>query len=272
MRAVGLIVLLGSLLFLSSSVQSQRRWSRSEGMPDQEGRRTEFDRSRNRTKTPPGKSEFTFARLKYPSYGWGEGWTTDYPKADEQFIVGLRNWCRSTLIINDDPSAVGLDDKELYQYPFIYAVEPGRMELSSEDAAKLREYLTRGGFLLLDDFWGEYEWQNVQQQMHKVFPESQIRELPLDHPIFHCYFDINEVVQVPNFHNVAYRGRTDEKGGVVPYFMGITDDQDRVLVFIARNMDNGDAWEWIEQPEYPLKYGLAAYRLGMNLIVYAMTH
>jgi hypothetical protein len=146
------------------------------------------------------------------------------------------------------------------------------MELSAEDAARLREYLLRGGFLMLDDFWGEYEWANVREQMNRVFPEYEIRELPLDHPLYHCYFDIDEVVQVPNYHNVAYRGRTDEKGGRIPSYHQIVDEDGRVLVFIARNGDNGDAWEWIEQPNYPLKYGLAAYRLGMNLIIYSMTH
>lgn len=146
------------------------------------------------------------------------------------------------------------------------------MVLSKEDAANLREYLLRGGFLMLDDFWGEYEWQHVREQMRQVFPEYQIRELPLTHPVFHCYFDIDEVLQVPLFFNYLNRGRTDEKGGTVPYYMGMVDENDRLMVFIARNGDNGDAWEWIDDPRYPLKYGLQAYKLGINAIVYAMTH
>jgi hypothetical protein len=184
----------------------------------------------------------------------------------------LRNWVRSNLLISDDPIAVSMNDKKIFDYPFVYAVEPGYMELSTEDAAALREYLMRGGFLMLDDFWGEYEWENVQEQMRKVFPEYSIRELPLDHPLFHCYYDIDEVVQVPSVGNIIYRGRTDEKGGVTPHYEAITNDDGRVMVFIARNADNGDAWEWIDEPRYPLKYGLAAYKLGMNAIVYAMTH
>jgi hypothetical protein len=211
--------------------------------------------------------------LRYESYGWrGEAWETDYPKADEQFLEGLRGWVKSGLSISTDPTTVSFDQKDLQQYPFIYAVEPGQMELSNEDAANLREYLLRGGFLMLDDFWGEYEWENVRRQMFKVFPEYQIKDLPLTHTIFHCYFDIDEVIQVPNVQNIIYRGRTDEKGGIIPYYHGITDDNDRIMVFIARNSDNGDAWEWIDDPRYPLKYGLAAYKLGMNLIVYSMTH
>src|SRR5262245_42178574 len=135
--------MLFSLLLLSPSVQSQRRPSRSEFIPP----------SRDRRSTK--KNEFTFVRLRYSGIGWGEGWTTDYPKADEQFIYGLRNWCRSTLSISDYPSTVSFDEDALFQNPFIYAVEPGHMELSDHDAARLREYLLRGGFLMLDDFWGE---------------------------------------------------------------------------------------------------------------------
>lgn len=196
---------------------------------------------------------------------------TDYPEADEHFIMGLQNWVQSSLAVSDDPITCAPGDKNLFKYPFIYIVEPGRMDLSTEDAANLREYLTRGGFMMLDDFWGEYEWQNVQEQMRKIFPEYPIKELPLDHPIFHCYFDIDEVVQVPNIGYINH-GITYEKGGYIPHYDAIVDDTGRVMVFIARNSDNGDAWEWIDEPLYPLKFGLAAYRLGMNLIVYAMTH
>ncbi|MFN7945168.1 MAG: DUF4159 domain-containing protein [Blastocatellia bacterium] len=220
----------------------------------------------------PHRPEFTFTRLIYSSGGWYDSWTTDYPKADEQFIAGLRGWAGSLLSIATDPAAVGMDDPKLFTYPMIYAVEPGRMFLSDEDAAHLREYLERGGLLMLDDFWGEREWWNVQQQMRRVFPNREIQELPLDHPLFHCYFDVDEVVQVPNVDNWIYRHRTDEKGGIVPHYEAILDDDGRVLVFIARNTDNGDAWEWIDDPRYPLKYGLAAYKIGMNVIVYAMSH
>jgi hypothetical protein len=247
----------------SSSVKSQRPSPRSD-----------FRREawRDPQRSSGQKLEFTFTRLRYGSDFRRGGWRTDYPKADEQFVIGLRNWCRSSLAITDEPTAVSPVDKELFHYPFIYIVEPGYMYLSDEDAANLREYLLRGGFLMLDDFWGEYEWRNVREQMARVFPDRSIQELPLDHPIFHCYFDINEVVQVPQFFNYLYNGITHERDGFVPHYEAILDDRGQVMVFIARNCDNGDAWEWIDDPRYPLKYGLAAYRLGMNLIVYAMTH
>ncbi|HMY75655.1 MAG TPA: DUF4159 domain-containing protein, partial [Blastocatellia bacterium] len=240
MRVIAGFLFLCVLLILAPVANSQRPSPRTEFRPNQDPNRTH------------NLGEFTFARLIYSSDGWRRMWTTDYPKADQQFIMGLRNWVRSSLNISDDPIAVSMLDKKIFNYPFIYAVEPGYMELSLEDAAALREYLLRGGFLILDDFWGEYEWYNVQQQMRKIFPEYEIRALPLDHPLFHCYFDIDEVIQVPNVDNIIYRGRTDEKGGVVPYYEAIVNEEGRVMVFIARNSDNGDAWEWIDEPHYPL--------------------
>ena len=259
------LILTGLLFFslipmVTSPVSSQRYQPRQD-----------FARPQNKRNGPAHQGEFTFARLRYDSYGWG-GWTTDYPKADEQFIYGLRGWVRSSLDISDHPVAVSMDEPNLFRHPFIYVVEPGQMELSREDAANLREYLLRSGFIMLDDFWGEYEWENVRQQLFKVFPEHQLKQIPLDHPIFHCYYDIEEALQVPNYHNYVYRGRTEEKGGRIPSYWGILDEQERIMVFVARNADNGDAWEWIDDPSYPLKYGLGAYKLGTNLIVYSMTH
>jgi uncharacterized protein DUF4159 len=260
MKATAFALLLISLLLLSSSAQSQRAQRRSDF--------TDWRRSGE----SPRQLEYTFARLEYRSYGrrWSR-WATDYPEADYHFIMGLRNWCRSSLAISDEPISFPPDNKEIFKYPFVYVVEPGYMELSTEDAANLREYLTRGGFMVLDDFWGTYEWQNVQEQMRRIFPEYPIQELPLDHPVFHCYFDIDEVVQVPQVGYI-WSGITYERDGYVPHYEGIMDDTGRIMVFIARNADNGDAWEHIDNPDYPLKFGLAAYRLGMNLIVYSMTH
>ncbi len=221
--------------------------------------------------------EFTFTRLIYKSpyspynRGMGGSWTVDYPEADNHFITGIREWAGTNLNVAPQPEALEALDERLFDYPFVYIVEPGFMELSDEEVKRLREYLLRGGFLFLDDFWGEYEWQNVQTQLKKVLPEYEIKDLPLTHPILHSYLDIEEVVQVPNIYN-AQRGVTSEKGGVTPYYMAIEDKHGRMLVFISRNSDLGDAWEWINDPRYPVKYGLAAYRIGINVVIYAMSH
>lgn len=228
--------------------------------------------------TGPSFGEFTFIRTVYDSpygsYGYrrGQMWMVDFPEADNNFIVGLREWAGTNLKIAARPDQIPIMDDRLFDYPFIYFVEPGYLELSTEQAARLREYITRGGFIFFDDFWGEYEWQNVQEQFHRILPEYEIKDLPLSHPIFHSYLDIEEVVQVPNIGNARRGGDTSEKGGVVPHYMGIEDKNGRMVAFISRNCDLGDAWEWINDPSYPVKYGLPAYKLGVNVIIYAMSH
>jgi len=248
----------------------------------------EFGNFRQRRRTPSDAStsgasfgEYTFVRTIYQSpmrgygrrgYGYGGGtWTTDYPEADNNFIVGLREWAGTNLKIAPRPEALEILDDRIFDYPILYVVEPGFMELSPEQAARLREYLMRGGFIFLDDFWGEYEWDNVQEQFHKIVPEYEIKDLPLSHPIFHSYLDVEEVVQVPNIYN-AQRGVTSEKGGIVPHYMGVENKNGRLVAFIARNCDLGDAWEWINDPSYPVKYGLPAYKVGINVVIYAMSH
>jgi hypothetical protein len=230
------------------------------------------DNPEKHSQKPPG--EFTFVRMIYHSplgrrYG---SWAVDYPEADYHFIDGTRFWAGTNLDISAEPKQIEILDEQLFSYPLVYFVEPGYMELSDEEAQRLREYSLRGGFLFLDDFWGDYEWENVREQMRRVFPEYQIKDLPADHSLFHCYFDIKEVIQVPGIGSWLNRGVTHEKGGIVPHYMGIQDEKGRLYAFIARNCDLGDAWEWINDPRYPLKYGLAAYRVGINVIIYAMTH
>jgi hypothetical protein len=226
--------------------------------------------------TGPSFGEFTFARTiydsPYGSYRRRGMWAVDYPEADNNFIVGLREWAGTNLKIASRPEAVPIMDDKLFDYPLIYFVEPGFLELSSEQAARLREYILRGGFIFFDDFWGEYEWQNVQEEFHKILPEYEIKNLPMSHPVLHSYLDIEEVVQVPNIGNAQRGGDTSEKGGVVPYYMGIEDKNGRLVAFMARNSDLGDAWEWINDPSYPAKYGLPAYKVGVNVIIYAMSH
>ncbi|MBA3438306.1 MAG: DUF4159 domain-containing protein [Pyrinomonadaceae bacterium] len=219
--------------------------------------------------------EFTFVRTVYrsPNSGWRyDSWATDFPDADDHFVGGIRDWTNTKLSLASRTRQLPIMNEQLFNYPLIYFVEPGFLELSEEEAARLREYIARGGFIFLDDFWGEYEWQNVQEQLKRVLPDLEIKDLPLDHPLFHCYLDIDEVLQVPGMGSWFYRGVTHEKGGVVPHYMGIEDKSGRLVVFIARNSDLGDAWEHIDDPRYPVKYGLAAYKLGINVIIYAMSH
>jgi hypothetical protein len=226
------------------------------------------DQTRSRD---PDSTEFTFLRLVYSGNDWtGASWAIDYPKADRQFIYGLGK-LTDFGFVSPQHRALTILDPELFRYPFAYAVEVGQMRLSDQEAGQLREYLLRGGFLVVDDFHGEYEWQNFYSQMKKVFPEFEPVDLPLNHPIFHCYYDIRELFQVPGLQFV-YSGRTWEKGGYEAHYRGIQDDTGRLMVMINHNVDLGDAWEWAEVDVYPREYANLAFQLGINYIIYSMTH
>lgn len=227
---------------------------------------------------PPEWHEFYFTRAVYSSFGGrgmrgfrGSGsWATDYPKADRQFLVVIKRLVG--LDAYDRENAVSLTDPELRRFPFLYALEVGRMALSQEEIHGLRDYLNAGGFLVIDDFWGTREWQVFESNMRAVLPGRPIVEIPPDHPLFSAFYDITEIKQVPNVRQGRYGGPTWEQDGYDPHVRGIFDDYGRLMVVINWNTDLGDAWEWAEDPFYPLEYSTFAYEMGANLIVYSMSH
>jgi len=218
---------------------------------------------------PVRDHEFTFTRAAYGSFGY-PSWSTDYPKADRQFLIGVRRLTRLDAYEWEHP--ILLDDPELRRYPFLYAVEVGHMALSESEVEALRSYLLAGGFLVVDDFWGSREWANFEEEMARVLPGRPIVDLPLDHPLFSSVYELDEVLQVPGVHNVRYGNRTWERDGYTPACRGIFDDDGRLMVVVNWNTDLGDAWEWAEDPGYPLRYSTFAYQLGINEIVYGMSH
>lgn len=239
--------------------------------------RTPPRRNRTPTADEPPVGEFTFVRVVYDSphspynYAFGGAWRVDFPEADEHFITGIREWAGTNLRISARPVQLRATDERLFEYPVAYIVEPGHMELSDEEAAALREYLLRGGFLFLDDFHGEFEWQRAREQLRKIFPEYEPKDLPTTHAIFHSYFDLNGVVQVPGVASLIH-GVTYEKGGITPHYMGVENKDGRLMIFLTRNCDLGDAWEWINDPRYPAQFGMVAYKVGINVLIYAMSH
>jgi uncharacterized protein DUF4159 len=238
--------------------------------PRRRGRQGEQGRSAVERRPPAADHrEFYFTRAAYTAY-WSRNWATDYPKADRQFMVGVRRLL-THLDADGDENPIRLDDPELNRFPFLYAVEVGRMALTEPEVEGLRRYLKRGGFLVVDDFWGTREWANFESEIRRVLPGCTIVDLPPDHPVFSAFYDIKEFLQVPNVGN-AMAGRTWEKDGFTPFYRGIFDDKGRLIVAINANTDLGDAWEWAEVPEYPLKYSTFAYQMGVNLIVYSMSH
>ena len=241
-----------------------------QGVPDV---RALLDRPRRTPTQPAGPREFYFTRGVYTSGGYGFGgwgrWAIDFPKADRQFMIAV-----NTLIdidASEDENPIRLDDSNLRRFPFLYMLEVGYISLSPAEVQGLRNYLLAGGFLVIDDFWGSWEWSVFEQQIRQVLPEYQIVEMPPDHEIFNAVYKIDEIVQVPAIGRY-YGGRTWEQDGYEPHARGIFDDDGRLMVIINWNTDLGDAWEWFERPEYPLQYSSFAVQMGVNFIVYAMSH
>jgi hypothetical protein len=231
---------------------------------------------------------FTFVRIQYDDAGnrwsrrggWG-GWDTDYPDADLNLSFRLQQL--TSMQVDPKGKILRLTDPTLFDYPFIYIVEPGDLLFSEEEVQALRRYLLSGGFLMVDDFWGEREYANFYQQIKRVFPNREPQELSLEHSIFHCVFDLKEKPQIPNVGlGTASRwpghpdyGRTWERSDArEPHYRAISDDQGRIMVLICHNTDLGDGWERegeneIYFREFSEKW---AYPLGINIIFYAMTH
>ena len=218
---------------------------------------------------------FTFIRVKYTYFSdrgqWGK-WRTDYLDSDVNFSYRLQEL--TALEVDPQGKILELTDPELFNYPFIYIIEPGHMMLMEEEVIALRRYLENGGFLMVDDFWGEDEWYQFYTQIKRVFPEREPEELSLDHEIFHCVYDLKERPQIPSIRH-AMAGQTTERWDA-PHadYRGIFDDKGRMMAIICHNTDLGDGWEREGvDPWYFKEYSeKRAYPMGINIVVYAMTH
>jgi len=243
------------------------------------------------------KTEFAFARLMYPNaafsgfggfggrgFGrrggfrnsdWRQGgrgifWTMDYPRSDRHLMLALRRLTRVHARSVEEP--VNLEDGDQFNWPWMYGVEVGHWDLGDELSKKLREYLLRGGFLMVDDFHGTREWAVFMQSMQKVFPDRPVVDLDDRDPIFHTIYDLDQRFQVPGASPWFGRGITYEQDGINATWRGIYDDHGRLMVAICHNMDLGDSWEHADNPEYPEKFSALGIRIATNYIVYSMTH
>lgn len=223
---------------------------------------------------------FTFARIEYDHGGGGRGgWATDYSDADINLLFRLQQI--SSMKVNDHPEGkvLRLTDPDLYKYPFIYMVEPGALYLSDIEADRLRKHLLNGGFLMCDDFWGERDWDNLESQIKKAFPERDFVELPADHPIFNGIFKLDKTkLQTPNVGlgmQSQFDGVTWERPDAQEvHFRGLFDDKGRLMLLACHNTDNGDGWEREGWNEYFFKEFSEKknYPLAINIIFYMMTH
>ncbi|MBI1353148.1 MAG: DUF4159 domain-containing protein [Acidobacteria bacterium] len=219
-------------------------------------------------------AEFVFARLVYSDLYAGQElserpWHIDSPAAERHFLQGLRRL--SNIDARSKEQYVSPADEDFFDYPWLYAVEPGHWDLTAEEVEKLREYLLRGGMLVLDDFHGTVEWENFLRGMRQIFPERPVVEVPPDDEVFHVLYDVEAREQIPGVQ-MLYTGQTWEQDGKDPHWRGVYDDDGRLMVLINWNMDLGDAWEHADWPEYPERYTAMAYRMAINYVIYAMTH
>jgi hypothetical protein len=216
--------------------------------------------------------EFEFARLVYSDGGrsyYGTSWTIDFPEAEFFFNKGVSRLSR--LEMGSDGVQIDLSDDSLFNYPWLYAVEVGQWRLSDYEAGRLREYLLRGGFLMTDDFHGRNEWFGFTDSMNRVFPDRPIVDIEDNHEILRVVYEVGERIQVPGLVSIM-NGTTYEKGGSVPHWRGIYDDNDRLMVIINHNMDLGDAWEHADDTRYPQEMTTLALHFAVNYVIYSMTH
>ena len=227
-------------------------------------------------------AEWTFARLMFPpgpldgyrgrfDGDWRKGlslWTQDYPRADRAFTQAIRRLTRVEARSVEEP--VSLDDgDEVYNWPWLYAVQVGEWGLTQEECDKLRDYLLRGGFFMADDFHGSQEQAYFEKTMRMVFPDRPIVDIPNNDPIFHTVFDLDDRYRITGSEHLAVGYKLD---GKVARWEGIYDDKGRVMIAISLNSDIGDSWEWSNDPRYPQKFSDLGIRIGVNYVVYAMTH
>lgn len=280
-RFVLCILSVGALL-LSATASAQRL-----GAP---ARAEDFARGSQPTAAPTPEfdaaGEFNFVRVRFDTYfsgggfrggfrggfpGGGDGpWAIDFPDADINFLRGVSRL--TNIRVMSDPIVLGFDDPEIFDYPFLYMLEVGQgggIVLSAAEIENLRQYLLRGGFLLIDDFWGQRQWDAFYAAFSQVFPEREIVELAPDHEIFHVYYDIDGPQMIPALYRSDEYG---EQGINTASNHAILDDQGRVMVLINWNSDMGDGWEHTYHADYPTRYANAAYRLGINYLMYSLTH
>ena len=289
-RPGGISLALGAALFMAGlliSVQAQyggRRFGRfrrdyeirnPERIKEQEMMRKALD--------PAFKDDvFTFARLRFDSGGSGFGrgrvWDDDTPEADLNVIFRL--FQVTSLKVQPGLNFVDITTKDLARYPFVYLAGAGRLALSEDEAAAVRRYLLNGGFMMVDDFWGDDEWGSFSQQARLIFPDRAPEAMDLTHPIFHVVYDFKKQPQIPSVGDFMYTGRSYDYNHSYqqinhdPHYYGLYDDKRRLMMLICLNNHYGDGWEHEGDDEtyFDLFSEPMGYPMLINILAYAMSH
>jgi len=240
-----------------------------------------------RAKPSDFDGQWTYCRGFYDSNRYedgGQGWRTDYPGADNNFSVRLAELTFVRVKINPDGQpdnvVVRLDDPLLFRCPMLYMEDVGTMRLSDDEIKGLRNYLVKGGFLYVDDFWGVAAWEQWADEIGRVLPPGQypIQDIPLDHAIMHTLYDVKAIEQVSSIQywyrsggSVSERERWGESAH--SDFRGIVDEKGRLMVVMTHNTDISDTWEREgENREYFDRFSPDGYAIGVNIVLYGLTH
>ena len=223
-------------------------------------------------------ADFVLGRLMFDSGRGGGGrgggsWTVDYPRGDRFLAQALRRLTRIDVRSVEQPVSPD-DGDDIYNWPYLHVGMPSNWNLTGQQAAKIREYLLRGGFLLCDSFFGTREWEGFEIGMNKIFPNREIIDIPEGDPVFGIVYEIRDKYQVANYRSMLRSGGavTYRADGKEPKWRGIRDDKGRLVVVMTFNNDLGDSWQLADSVAYPEKYSALGLRLAVNFISYTLSH
>jgi hypothetical protein len=262
-----------ALCLAAAGAAAQQRWGRLYRAPPRFPAADSFD------------GTFNFCRGMYTSVrpeAGGQGWWTDYPDADINFSIRLSELTKTRVskARGNEPNhlVIRLSDDALFQCPYLHMEDVGTLQFSDDEVLRMREYLLKGGFLWVDDFWGPEAWSQWEYEIHRVLPPNEyaIHDLTRDHPFWRTMFLIEKLPQIPSINYwMRNGGETSERGweSEEPHIRGISDKHGRLMVLMTHNTDISDAWEREgEDPRYFYLFSPNGYAVGINVVVYAMTH
>ena len=235
------------------------------------------------TGIPEQRVGFSFCRLRYESVrreAGGSGWGTDYPNADRNFMVRLEQLTYAPINRwnSQEPgfTVVRATEPAMFQCPFLFTSDVGTATFSTEEVQQLRTYLLKGGFLWVDDFWGDYAWDNWVGEIQRILPEYNIVDLPLDHQLFSVFYQVPTIPQIPaiSFWRRSGGGTSERASeSATPHIRAIFDQKGRILVLMSHNTDIADGWEReAEDEDFFYAFTGKGYGVGINVVLWALSH
>jgi len=285
--ALGAVVLLVCLLISASGQQfggrrgGRRfpgRFSGRDGIPSE---RYEEQQAMEKAIDPAFKEDvFTFARVKFENDGYGRAWDDDTPNAD--LMLTFRMFQVTSLKVRPGLHFIDITTKELADYPFVYMAGAGQVALREEEATALRQYLLNGGFMMVEDFWGDEGWEHFNEQLKLIFPNRAPEPMDLNHQIFNIVYKFKKQPQIPSAgryfrgdNYVSYdQGYNYQRLGHDPHYFGVYDDKRRLVMLICHNNHYGDGWEHEGEDEtyFDLFSEPMGYPMFINILAYTMSH